>query len=72
MLFKDIRDYQILYLSLFLLLGISTRDWTLRPSMILVAIATSLITQSLLTLIVKRWSITTNKKEIKENKQYKT
>ncbi|MEO0936168.1 MAG: Na+-transporting NADH:ubiquinone oxidoreductase, subunit NqrB, partial [Cyanobacteria bacterium J06641_2] len=31
MLFKDIRDYQILYLSLFLVLGISTRDWTLRP-----------------------------------------
>ena len=72
MLFKDIRDYQILYLSLFLLLGISTRDWTLRPSMILVAIATSLITQSLLTLIVNRCSFTTNKKENKENKQYKT
>ena len=72
MLFKDIRDYQILYLSLFLLLGISTRDWTLRPSMILVAIATSLITQSLLTLIVNRWSFTTNKKENKQHKQYKT
>lgn len=67
MLFKDIRDYQILYLSLFLVLGISTRDWTLRPSMILVAIATSLFTQSLLTLIVNRWSFNSNK----ENKQYK-
>ncbi|MEM7713398.1 MAG: RnfABCDGE type electron transport complex subunit D [Cyanobacteria bacterium P01_A01_bin.68] len=71
MLFKDIRDYQILYLSLFLLLGISTRDWTLRPLMILVAIATSLITQSLLTLIVNRWSSTTNK-ENKQHEQYKT
>ncbi len=49
MLFKDIRDYQILYLSLFLVLGIGTRDWTLKPSMILVVIATSLATQWLLT-----------------------
>jgi Na+-transporting NADH:ubiquinone oxidoreductase subunit NqrB len=56
MLFKDIRDYQILYLSLFLILGIGTRDWTLKPSMILVAIATSLLTQLLLTLIINRWS----------------
>lgn len=56
MLFKDIRDYQILYLSLFLILGIGTRDWTLRPQMIIVAIATSLVTQSLLTLIINRFS----------------
>ncbi|WP_017711270.1 RnfABCDGE type electron transport complex subunit D [Prochlorothrix hollandica] len=28
---KDARDYQILFLSLFLALGIGTRDWTLRP-----------------------------------------
>ena len=56
MLFKDIRDYQILYLSLFLILGIGTRDWTLRPTMIIVAIATSLATQSLLTLIINHFS----------------
>ncbi|MCL1472624.1 RnfABCDGE type electron transport complex subunit D [Argonema antarcticum] len=45
MLLKDIRDYQILFLSLFLVLGIGTRDWTLRPDLIVVAIATCLLTQ---------------------------
>lgn len=45
MLLQDARDYQILFLSLFLTLGISTRDWTLRPDLILVAIATCLVTQ---------------------------
>jgi Na+-transporting NADH:ubiquinone oxidoreductase subunit NqrB len=34
-MFKDIRDYQILFLSLFLILGIGTRHWTLRPELIL-------------------------------------
>ncbi|MBD2773154.1 RnfABCDGE type electron transport complex subunit D [Iningainema tapete] len=54
MLFKDdIRDYQILFLSLFLVLGISTRDWTLKPELIGVAIATSLSTQWLLSLATK-------------------
>ncbi|MBD2179534.1 RnfABCDGE type electron transport complex subunit D [Planktothrix sp. FACHB-1355] len=45
MLLKDIRDYQILFLSLFLILGIGTRDWTLRPELIVVAIVTCLVTQ---------------------------
>ncbi len=45
MLFKDARDYQILFLSLFLILGIGTRDWTLKPELIVIAIATCLITQ---------------------------
>jgi Na+-transporting NADH:ubiquinone oxidoreductase subunit NqrB len=45
MLFQDARIYQILFLSLFLLLGIGTRDWTLKPEMVGVAIATCLITQ---------------------------
>jgi Na+-transporting NADH:ubiquinone oxidoreductase subunit NqrB len=48
MLFKDARDYQILCLSLFLFLGISTRDWTLRSDGMLVAIAASLLFQWLL------------------------
>jgi Na+-transporting NADH:ubiquinone oxidoreductase subunit NqrB len=48
MLFKDARTYQILFLSLFLVLGIGTRDWTLRPEMIAVAIATCVTTQILL------------------------
>lgn len=53
MLLKDIRDYQILFLSLFLVLGIGTRDWTLRPALIGVAIATCLVTQWLFSLILK-------------------
>ncbi|MEB3216470.1 MAG: RnfABCDGE type electron transport complex subunit D [Nostocales cyanobacterium 94392] len=61
MLFKDIRDYQILYLALFLILGIGTRDWTLKPSMIVVTITTSLATQLLLTLIVNRLSFADDK-----------
>jgi Na+-transporting NADH:ubiquinone oxidoreductase subunit NqrB len=43
----DPRLYQIGFLSLFLLLGILTRDWTLRPEIILTAIATALTTQYL-------------------------
>jgi Na+-transporting NADH:ubiquinone oxidoreductase subunit NqrB len=52
-LFKDIRDYQILFLSLFLILGISTRDWTLHPEIIGVAIASCIITQITLSFITK-------------------
>ncbi len=54
-LFQDIRDYQILFLSLFLVLGIGTRDWTLRPELIGVAIATCLSMQWLLSTVV-RWN----------------
>jgi len=53
MLFKDIRDYQILFLSLFLILGISTRDWTLHPEFIGVAIASCIITQIICSRITK-------------------
>jgi Na+-transporting NADH:ubiquinone oxidoreductase subunit NqrB len=42
---RDARDYQILFLSLFLCLGLATRDWTLRPDVVGVAIATALLTQ---------------------------
>lgn len=45
MLLQDVRHYQILFLSLFLFLGIWTRDWTLRPDLIIVVIATCLLTQ---------------------------
>ncbi|HIK05175.1 MAG TPA: RnfABCDGE type electron transport complex subunit D [Trichormus sp. M33_DOE_039] len=54
MLLKDIRDYQILFLSLFLILGIGTRDWTLRPEFIAVAIATCLATQCILSLVKRQ------------------
>lgn len=45
MLLKDARDYQIIFLSLFLVLGIGTRDWTLRPELIFILILTCLLTQ---------------------------
>ena len=45
MLKQDPRNYQILFLSLFLILGIGTRDWTLRPELILVVMLTCLVTQ---------------------------
>ncbi|MDZ7958239.1 MAG: RnfABCDGE type electron transport complex subunit D [Aulosira sp. DedQUE10] len=54
MLLNDIRDYQILFLSLFLILGIGTRDWTLRPELIGVAIATCLLTQWILSLVLSQ------------------
>ncbi len=51
MLLQDVRDYQILFLSLFLLLGIGTRDWTLRPDLVLVVTVVCLATQWLATFI---------------------
>ncbi|HAJ61745.1 MAG TPA: Na+-transporting NADH:ubiquinone oxidoreductase, subunit NqrB [Cyanobacteria bacterium UBA8543] len=45
MLRQDPRNYQILFLSLFLVLGIGTRDWTVRPDLILVLMVTCLLTQ---------------------------
>ena len=45
MLPKDARIYQILFLLLFLLVGIGTRDWTLQPGMIAATITTCLLTQ---------------------------
>jgi Na+-transporting NADH:ubiquinone oxidoreductase subunit NqrB len=50
MVLGDARIYQILFLSLFLLLGIGTRDWTLHPGMVGAAIATCLLTQIILSL----------------------
>ncbi|MEH2310202.1 MAG: RnfABCDGE type electron transport complex subunit D [Nostoc sp.] len=58
MLLKDIRDYQILFLGLFLVVGIGTRDWTLRPELIGVAIATSLATQWILSLVTGKEQMT--------------
>lgn len=47
---RDARDYQILFLSLFLCLGLATRDWTLKPEVIGVAIATAILTQTIFSL----------------------
>lgn len=57
MLLKDIRDYQILFLSFFLFLGIGTRDWTLRSQLIGVLFITCLSTQWLLSLVISHWSL---------------
>jgi len=51
---KDARDYQILFLSTFLVLGLATRDWTLRVDVMGVAIATCLLAQILATAIVEK------------------
>ncbi|MBD2036044.1 RnfABCDGE type electron transport complex subunit D [Leptolyngbya sp. FACHB-321] len=45
LLWHDARTYQILFLALFLMIGLGTRDWTLQPGMIAVAIATCVLTQ---------------------------
>jgi Na+-transporting NADH:ubiquinone oxidoreductase subunit NqrB len=45
LLFQDARNYQILFLALFLIVGISTRDWSLRPEVIATAIATCFLVQ---------------------------
>ena len=53
MLFKDARVSQIIFLGLFLLLGVSTRDWTVQSNLILVVISSCLIAQWLLSAIVE-------------------
>lgn len=60
---SDPRDYQILFLSLFLVLGIGTRDWTLQPQFIGVAIATCLLTQY---ISIRLWSISQGNKADEE------
>ncbi|MBG1265156.1 RnfABCDGE type electron transport complex subunit D [Nostoc sp. WHI] len=68
MLLKDIRDYQILFLGLFLILGIGTRDWTLRPELIGVAIATCLVTQWILSLVIGHQSLENNRGQMTNDK----
>jgi len=58
---QDPRDYQIIFLSLFLVLGIGTRDWTLRPELMLVLLVSCLLTQwfmlSFWTRFQENWSL---------------
>ena len=53
MLFRDARDFQILFLSLFLFLGIYTRDWTLRIDLILVVFLVCIATQITLSSLIQ-------------------
>ena len=55
---KDARDYQIVFLTLFLCLGVAMRDWTLRPEMVGVAVGVAIATQFLLSTLSKRIGIT--------------
>lgn len=50
-MFKDARNAQILFLSVFLLLGIGTRDWTLNWNFIAVIGCSCLFTQGIFSLI---------------------
>lgn len=52
MLLQDARIYQLLFLALFLLLGIGTRDWTLHPGMIAIVILTCVLTQTIAESVV--------------------
>jgi len=53
MLFKDARDYQILFLSAFLFLGVCLRDWTLRFDLVAVVFLTCWLTQAVASFICK-------------------
>ncbi|MGP1371696.1 MAG: RnfABCDGE type electron transport complex subunit D [Almyronema sp.] len=52
---RDARDYQIVFLTLFLLLGIALRDWTLRPEMVGTAVVTCLASQGVLSWLAGQW-----------------
>lgn len=54
MLFQDARDYQILFLSSFLFLGIATRDWTIKPELVASILLGCLFFQILLIVLI-RW-----------------
>ena len=53
MLIKDARLTQIIFLGLFLVLGVSTRDWTLQPDLVLVVVGSCLVTQWVLSSVVE-------------------
>lgn len=53
MLVKDARITQIVFLGLFLFLGVSTRDWTVRSNLIFVVISSCLATQWILSSVVE-------------------
>lgn len=43
--FRDARDFQILFLFVFLILGVWSRDWTLKPALLLAVVGACLFTQ---------------------------
>ncbi|ACK72929.1 conserved hypothetical protein [Gloeothece citriformis PCC 7424] len=53
MSFQDARNYQIIFLSVFLLLGICNRDWTVRPTLMLVIMLSCVLTQIILSGLIQ-------------------
>jgi len=54
---KDARDYQIVFLTLFLALGVAMRDWTLRPEIIGTAVVTAIGVQFLLSVLSQQMGV---------------
>jgi Na+-transporting NADH:ubiquinone oxidoreductase subunit NqrB len=52
-MFRDPRDYQIGFLATFLGLGIMTRDWSIKPELILTLVGSCCLTQLVLTMLTK-------------------
>jgi Na+-transporting NADH:ubiquinone oxidoreductase subunit NqrB len=52
-MFSDARDYQIVFLGAFLGLGIITRDWSIRPELVVGLIVSCCLTQLVLTKFFK-------------------
>lgn len=50
---QDRRDYQIIFLSCFLFLGLLTRDWSIKPIFIGIIIANCLLTQWVLSVVTE-------------------
>ena len=59
-LLEDARNYQIIFLGLFLVIGVSTRDWTLRSGLILIVFASCLLSQWLLSALLEYGKRSTN------------
>ncbi|NEO85398.1 MAG: Na+-transporting NADH:ubiquinone oxidoreductase, subunit NqrB [Spirulina sp. SIO3F2] len=53
-MFKDARDAQIAFLGMFLVLGISTRDWTIQPGLMAAIAASCLLTQWLAQVVIPK------------------
>lgn len=51
---QDARDYQIVFLTLFLGLGVAMRDWSLRPEMVGTAVLTAMAVQLLLSKLLSK------------------
>ncbi len=64
--FKDARDYQILFLSVFLFLGVTNRDWTLQLNALLFVFFSCLVTQIFLSSIVNLFTKVKKPKEVIE------